>query len=238
MRREIVKKTVLLFLSICLFAICLIWGCAQKEQTVHTEATQPPHEATVGTTEDATEDSTVTTATEIPPDTSESTAETNTTEATETTGAAETEATQPDEEIIPVETTESTAATEATETTEPVQTEATEPSEETTPTETIAPTEPTETETTTPEETEVPVEGYIIIYANLFGTAHSNPPTYTDETAAEIVLVAPAERAGYTFEGWFMGDTLVETLAGCSGDITLIARWKENSAIELPDIGF
>ena len=135
--------------------------------------------------------------------------------------------------------TENPDPTDTTEVTEPDPTDA--PGTE----EPSAPTEPEQTEgvqsseaTTPPEEQE---QVYTITYENLSGATHNNPASYTKDTAASIVLTPPTERPGYTFEGWYIGDTKVDSLAGFSSDVILTAKWKENSndgAIELPEVDF
>ncbi|MCM1513895.1 MAG: InlB B-repeat-containing protein [Anaeroplasma bactoclasticum] len=58
------------------------------------------------------------------------------------------------------------------------------------------------------------------------GTNGANPTIY-DVEKLPITLVNPEERVGYTFVGWYMGDTQVEEIAlGTTGDITLTAKWE------------
>ncbi len=79
-----------------------------------------------------------------------------------------------------------------------------------------------------------------IQYEGLEGTTHTNPSTYKASNASAISLTAPSERAGYTFEGWFLGNTRIISLKGCTGDLVLTAIWIEENGggIELPEIDF
>ena len=64
---------------------------------------------------------------------------------------------------------------------------------------------------------------YNITYENTKGAANSNPATYNIETA---ITLAGITSPGYTFEGWYNGDTKVESIElGSYGDITLTAKW-------------
>ncbi len=63
---------------------------------------------------------------------------------------------------------------------------------------------------------------YNVTYEGVEGATHENPATYTVATAAEL---APASKEHYTFEGWYNGETKVETLVGLEGDLTLTAKW-------------
>lgn len=68
-----------------------------------------------------------------------------------------------------------------------------------------------------------PIE-YTITYNGLQGAENDNPATYTIES--EIQLVDP-ELKGYTFLGWYNGDTKVTKIdKGSMGDITLVANWE------------
>ncbi|GEM_PF-6625307 len=69
---------------------------------------------------------------------------------------------------------------------------------------------------------------YTITYDNLYGTTHTNPTTYTIETA-DIVLIAPSERDGYVFTCWTdeSGTTVTTIATGTTGNITLTANWEE-----------
>ncbi len=70
---------------------------------------------------------------------------------------------------------------------------------------------------------------YGITYNNLQGTTHSNPATYTIESAT-ITLLDPSARTGYTFIGWFTqlsGGTEVESIVlGSTGAVAVYARWS------------
>lgn len=229
MHREIVKRRMGLLLSICLFAICFIWGCTKIEPGIGTEATQPSNEASIATGESVQGDPTVSTNSLIPTDNSVSTISTTATETTEATVSTETTTTESTKTTEPIKDSDPTMITETTEPTSPAETEATDPVETT----------PTETQEIVPDETEEKEQVYTITYNNLFGTTHDNPAAYTEATAADIILTPPTERSGYTFDGWYIGDTKVETLAACNGDLSLTAKWKEKStggAIELPDV--
>lgn len=84
---------------------------------------------------------------------------------------------------------------------------------------------------------EAQTEVYNIQYNGLSGASHNNPATYTAATAAQIVLEAPSARYGYRFDGWYVDDTLVTSLEGWTGDVTLTAKWTLiNDDIELPDM--
>ncbi len=67
-----------------------------------------------------------------------------------------------------------------------------------------------------------------ILYTGLEGADHTNPVSYLHSKAAEITLTDPAARTGYTFDGWYIGDTKVTTLEGQTGNITLTAVWTPN----------
>lgn len=55
----------------------------------------------------------------------------------------------------------------------------------------------------------------------------NNPATYTVE---DRVVFLPAEREGYTFLGWYVGDEKVtEIVRGSVGDLTLSAEWAVNT---------
>ena len=65
---------------------------------------------------------------------------------------------------------------------------------------------------------------YDITYENTKGAANNNPATYNIETAT--ITLADITSPGYTFEGWYNGDTKVESIElGSYGDITLTAKW-------------
>ncbi|MCL2796577.1 MAG: DUF6273 domain-containing protein [Firmicutes bacterium] len=61
---------------------------------------------------------------------------------------------------------------------------------------------------------------YEIEYLGLNGATNSNPATYTIVDA--VTLVAPGERAGYTFEGWSADGTIS---IGSTGKKTFTAYW-------------
>ena len=84
---------------------------------------------------------------------------------------------------------------------------------------------------------EFQTEVYNIRYTGLGGASHNNPTTYTVATAGQVVLENPSARSGYRFDGWYVDDTLVTSLAGWTGDVTLTAKWTMiNDDIELPDM--
>ena len=69
---------------------------------------------------------------------------------------------------------------------------------------------------------------YKITYANTKDAQNINPTTYT--VNSDTLTFAPLEKTGYTFSGWFVGETkLNEISKGSTGDITLTAKWDVNS---------
>lgn len=74
---------------------------------------------------------------------------------------------------------------------------------------------------------------YNIVYANTKGFDNPNPITYTVET--DTIDLADIGIDGYTFCGWFNGDSKIESVPiGTTGDINLSARWNDqNYIIEL-----
>ena len=65
---------------------------------------------------------------------------------------------------------------------------------------------------------------YDIAYAGVYNGTHSNPATYTVESAT--ITLSAASRTGYTFDGWYVGDDLVtEIVTGSYGDKTFTAQW-------------
>ncbi len=102
------------------------------------------------------------------------------------------------------------------------------------------PTEPSGTTGTTPSQPDNDEQVYGITYEGLMGATHSNPSTYTASTAAGIVLTPPSAVDGYTFDGWYINNVKVTSLAGYQGNLTVTAKWTKNSsgAIELPDVDF
>jgi len=68
-----------------------------------------------------------------------------------------------------------------------------------------------------------PIE-YTITYAETKGATNSNPATYTIES--NTITLANLEVAGYTFNGWYSGETKITEIAtGSTGDLTLTAKW-------------
>ncbi len=67
---------------------------------------------------------------------------------------------------------------------------------------------------------------YQITYEGVEATEHSNPTTYTRNTAESIILTDPAAREGYIFAGWYIGQTQITSLLDQSGDITITAMWE------------
>ena len=63
---------------------------------------------------------------------------------------------------------------------------------------------------------------YNIEYTGLEGVTHSNPATYTIETAT-ITFTAPSNRDGYVFKGW----TPASIAKGSTGDKTVTATWAK-----------
>ncbi len=98
----------------------------------------------------------------------------------------------------------------------------------------VTPTQPPQTPGTAPSE---PV--FTVTYIGLEGASHNNPATYTATAAGEIRLTPPSQRLDFTFVGWYLGNTRVETLAGYAQNLTLTAKWQASGgAIYLPDIDF
>ena len=65
---------------------------------------------------------------------------------------------------------------------------------------------------------------YNIIYKNTKGAGNTNPATYNIETST--IELSDIGAIGYTFDGWYNGETRVESItAGSYGDITLTAKW-------------
>ena len=75
---------------------------------------------------------------------------------------------------------------------------------------------------------------YQIKYENMSGAVNhpDNPATYTIEDT--IILNTP-EKAGYTFQGWFLDSGLTQEITqiepGRTGNITLYAKWDLNAPI-------
>ena len=72
---------------------------------------------------------------------------------------------------------------------------------------------------------------YTITYNGLEGGNHSNPATYTIETAT--ITLTDASRENYTFEGWFDaatgGSQVTQITHSSTGDKILWARWHETT---------
>ena len=67
-------------------------------------------------------------------------------------------------------------------------------------------------------------EIFEISYTGIEGAQHTNPASFTC-LDNELVLV-PAEKTGYLFEGWYLDGAPVETVdTAAQGDIVLEARW-------------
>ncbi len=81
------------------------------------------------------------------------------------------------------------------------------------------------------------IDAYAIVYELGGGTLDGSQPTsYTNATAGEIVLPTPT-REHYTFQGWYIGETKVESLEGYTGSLTLTAKWApaKSSGMTLSD---
>ena len=75
---------------------------------------------------------------------------------------------------------------------------------------------------------------YSIVYILDGGENVENPTIYTVESD-EILLNEPT-KDGYTFDGWFVGESKTERIAkGSHGDLTLTARWTENIVVPPSD---
>ncbi|MDR3188190.1 MAG: leucine-rich repeat protein, partial [Prevotellaceae bacterium] len=72
---------------------------------------------------------------------------------------------------------------------------------------------------------------YSITYSNTKSVAHSNPSTYTVESAK--ITLANLSAAGYTFNGWYDaatgGSKVTEIATGSTGNLTLYAQWTTNT---------
>ena len=55
--------------------------------------------------------------------------------------------------------------------------------------------------------------------------------TYTVENREEKKLLTLDPKAGYTFDGWYIGDDKVTSLAGKTGALTLTAKWTEDAFV-------
>lgn len=68
-------------------------------------------------------------------------------------------------------------------------------------------------------------DGYTITYTNVKGVENNNPRTYTVSDAA--ISLAPLEKVGYTFDGWYCGDTKYTQIpANSTGNFTFEAKWS------------
>lgn len=68
-------------------------------------------------------------------------------------------------------------------------------------------------------------DGYSISYTNTKGAENNNPRTYTISDTA--ITLADLVKDGYTFDGWFVGDTkYTEIPANSTGNLTLEAKWS------------
>lgn len=82
----------------------------------------------------------------------------------------------------------------------------------------------------------VPVEDITVFFDAAEGTLPSGKDTYLVPKGTSLVLPIP-ERAGFDFVGWFFGEGVnaaqANDLTVFTADITLVARWKKQNAIEL-----
>ncbi len=67
---------------------------------------------------------------------------------------------------------------------------------------------------------------YSIAYKGVEGVTHSNPHTYIEEGAASIILMNPSSKPGQKFLGWYIGEEQITSLAGCTGNLTITAKWR------------
>ncbi|WP_027295725.1 discoidin domain-containing protein [Robinsoniella sp. KNHs210] len=73
---------------------------------------------------------------------------------------------------------------------------------------------------------------YRIFYRDIEGVSNHNPSSYTVE---DMVTLSNPVKEGFTFTGWYMGNTRVERIIkGTTGDINLTAKWNKKS---VKDIG-
>lgn len=74
------------------------------------------------------------------------------------------------------------------------------------------------------------VKSYTVTYIlndGAYPEGKSNPTEYTVES--EDITLAPLERKGYAFDGWYQDGNFVGTVKkGSTGDITLSAKWVKN----------
>ena len=65
---------------------------------------------------------------------------------------------------------------------------------------------------------------YSISYDNTKGAENTNPSTYTINS--DTIAFSPLSKDGFTFAGWYVGDTKVmEISKGSTGNLTLTAKW-------------
>ena len=65
---------------------------------------------------------------------------------------------------------------------------------------------------------------YKITYQNAYGISNPNPTEYTIESST--IKLSAVQKGGLTFEGWYVGNTLMEEIPeGSYGDIILVAKW-------------
>ena len=74
---------------------------------------------------------------------------------------------------------------------------------------------------------------YAITYSGVDNATNPNAETTTYTIESETINLADASKAGYTFEGWYIGsddeNPVKEIAAGSTGDVTLYAHWTINS---------
>ncbi|MDL2226006.1 InlB B-repeat-containing protein [Eubacteriales bacterium OttesenSCG-928-M02] len=75
---------------------------------------------------------------------------------------------------------------------------------------------------------EIAVSDYSITYHDLYGVENPNPLEY-NVADLPITLMAPSERAGYTFLGWYdaAGNPMTTIPVGTTGDLDIYARWEQ-----------
>ena len=68
------------------------------------------------------------------------------------------------------------------------------------------------------------LDTYNITYENTKAAENTNPSTYTINS--ETITFSPLSKDGYTFGGWYVGDTkVIEISKGSTGNLTLTAKW-------------
>ena len=66
---------------------------------------------------------------------------------------------------------------------------------------------------------------YTITYENVNGAVNTNPGGFTIDS--DTIALAPLQREGYSFDGWYNGSTKVTSIpSGTIGDLTLTAKWS------------